>query len=446
MSKEISEIYEIYDLILSNKEILGEQEKPKTSNMFGGAEVSIDTTNTGVTPPSGWNKGVKYILKNGGYVYSPITGKVIDAGNLASTGNYYVYLETKEKNQIYIGNLISLSVQKNQSINSGEKLGESAKGSYVYVSSKTSSVNDIVTTTGDFGSGSSNRYNPSGSKTGEYLASKASPQVKEGLNEQRGGNESETETTILAPVPVRDGFRGNFGEPRSYGLHPGVDIGVAVGTPVVAPMDGLVKMADFDFNPERCGAAIDIDYGNGFWSRFCHMSRIDVSKGDFVRRGDVVGLSGGKVGAAGSGNSEGPHLHWTLKKGGVKVDPIQQIGVTAGPYTGPTSSDTEDEDEDGSTNTSLRSRAEKVLQDVKSRLDLSNMSPEEKKKILDKLTIGAITAALAAGGIALYSLLSSVLSGIKTATTDTSTSQRYNPSGSKLGEYIGDIAKFIVPG
>ena len=94
----------------------------------------------------------------------------------------------------------------------------------------------------------------------------------------------------------------------------------------------------------------------------------------------------------------------------------------------------------------MKKRAEKVLEEVKSKLDLSNLSPEEKKKILDKLTIGAITAAMLAGGVALYKLLSTVLSGIKTATTDTNTSQRYNPSGSKLGEYIGDVIKFALPG
>jgi murein DD-endopeptidase MepM/ murein hydrolase activator NlpD len=441
MSKEISEIYRIYDLILSNKEIIGEQEKPKVTNMFGGAEVSIDNTNTGVTPPSGWTKGVKYILKNGGSIYSPISGKILDVGNLSNTGNRYLYLETKEKNQIYIGNLISISVQKNQSINIGDKLGESGKGSYIYVSSKNSSVNDIVTTSGDFDFGSSNRYNPSGSKTGDYMASKISSQFKEGINEQRRGRGGKkfgnNETTMLEPVPISPGFKGNFGEPRSYGPHPGTDIGAIVGTPVISPMDGLVEVANFEFNDE-CGATIDINYGNGFWSRFCHLSKINVSEGDFVIRGQVVGLTGGKIGAPGAGNTEGPHLHWSLKKNNETIDPIKYVGTVVGPYAGPSSTNTQDSD--------LKKRAEKVLEEVKSKLDLSNLSPEEKKKILDKLTIGAITTAMLAGGVALYKLLSTVLSGIKTATTDTNTSQRYNPSGSKLGEYIGDVIKFVLPG
>ena len=136
-----------------------------------------------------------------------------------------------------------------------------------------------------------------------------------------------SEVTILAPVPIKSSQKSNFGQKRSYEIHPGVDLPVPVGTEVLAPMDGVVKLADFNFN-RLCGATIDIDYGNGFSSRFCHMSRIDVSEGDEVSQGQVVGLSGGKQGALGSGNSQGPHLHFTLKKNGDNVDPLSYINKT----------------------------------------------------------------------------------------------------------------------
>lgn len=135
---------------------------------------------------------------------------------------------------------------------------------------------------------------------------------------------------MLPPVPVKAGLKGNFGEVRPYETHPGVDIGAPVGTKVLAPMDGVVEVANFNLNP-LCGAGIDINYGNGFWSRFCHMSRIDVKKGDIVKQGQVVGLSGGKVKAPGSGNSRGPHLHFTLKKNGKLVDPLQYVNTTVPP-------------------------------------------------------------------------------------------------------------------
>jgi len=115
-----------------------------------------------------------------------------------------------------------------------------------------------------------------------------------------------------------------FGQKRSYETHPGVDIPVPSGTSIKAPLDGVVKTANINHN-RMCGGTIDIDYGNGFWSRFCHCRRIDVKEGDIVKRGQVVGQTGGKKGETGAGNSGGPHLHFTLKKDGKLVDPMKYI-------------------------------------------------------------------------------------------------------------------------
>lgn len=438
MNKEISEIYKIYDLIISNKEIIKEQETSKIKNMFGGADVSVDATNVGTTPPSGWNKGIKYILKNGGDIYSPITGKILDVGNMPNTGNYYIYLETKEKNQIYIGNLISVSVQKNQSINIGDKLGEVGKGSYVYVCSKNSSVNDILNNTGDFGSVSSNRYNPSGSRTGDYLASKMSSQVKEGINEEADSGQPEEFGPPLRGQLTVTSRRGN----RWNRVHIGIDLKASSGSDILAPLSGEVVEIGENW---PCGGTIIIKHNNGFRSGFCHVKQILVSEGDTVTKGQVIGLTGGGANDPMRGRSTGPHLHYTLYKDGKLVNPEDYLGGQ--PVYDNTDNESNDNESNDNEEFNLRDKAEKILDEVKKKLDLSNMSVEEKKKILDKLTIGAITAAIAAGGFALYSLLSSVLSGVKSATTDTNKdSQRYNPSGSKLGEYIGDIVKFILPG
>jgi murein DD-endopeptidase MepM/ murein hydrolase activator NlpD len=452
MSKEISEIYKIYDTILSNREIIKEQEKSKITNIFGDAEVIVDNSDSGVAPPSGWTKGIKYILKNGGDIYSPLKSKVIAIGKLSNTGNNYVYLETSDKNQVYIGNLSSISVVKNQSIDIGNKLGSVDKGSYVYICSKSTPVQNIVSNKGEFSSNYSGRYNPSGSITGDYLASKIGPQLTD-IKEQRGGDEEDTDITILKPVPYKDGIRSNFLQRRKGGyIHPGVDIGATQGTKVIAPMDGLIEVADINFNAP-CGGTIDIDHGNGYWTRFCHMSRIDVSVGQFVNRGQLVGLSGGADGSPGEGRSDGPHLHWTLYKDGNKVDALKHVNNVVDPYSGPapTAPTTSTDDDENSpennseNNPELIKKAEKVIEEVKKKLDLSDMTPEEKKKILDKLQIGAVVAAISGGTIALYALISSAFSSVKKVTTDTTTSTRYNPSGSKLGEYIGDVVKFVIP-
>ena len=121
--------------------------------------------------------------------------------------------------------------------------------------------------------------------------------------------------------------------------HKGTDISVPSGTIVKSPLDGVVTLADFNHN-NSCGATLDIDHGNDLVTRFCHMSRIDVNKGQFVKIGEVVGLSGGLINAPGSGNSKGPHLHWTLiKKSGGPIpfadpDKIVNTEVPVGDFTG----------------------------------------------------------------------------------------------------------------
>lgn len=141
-----------------------------------------------------------------------------------------------------------------------------------------------------------------------------------------------------------------FGQKRSYETHPGVDIPVPSGTSIKAPLDGVVKTANINHN-RMCGGTIDIDYGNGFWSRFCHCRRIDVKEGDIVKRGQVVGQTGGKKGETGAGNSGGPHLHFTLKKDGQLVDPMKYIDrIDAGTSDFSMSGATQSSDGDGKTN------------------------------------------------------------------------------------------------
>ena len=131
------------------------------------------------------------------------------------------------------------------------------------------------------------------------------------------------EVTFMNPVGSSK-VSSAFGVKRSYETHPGVDIPVPSGTAIKAPADGIVKTANPNHN-RQCGGTIDIDYGNGFWSRFCHVKRVDVSQGSTVKRGQVVGLSGGGSDDPGRGNSQGPHLHFTLKKDGKLVDPMNYV-------------------------------------------------------------------------------------------------------------------------
>jgi murein DD-endopeptidase MepM/ murein hydrolase activator NlpD len=95
--------------------------------------------------------------------------------------------------------------------------------------------------------------------------------------------------------------------------HYGVDIAAPNGTPIRAPADGIVTLADADLYFE--GAMIVIDHGQGFLSKYLHVSRIDVEPGQIVARGDLIGAVGSR------GRSTGPHLCWRLKWRDRNLDP-----------------------------------------------------------------------------------------------------------------------------
>jgi murein DD-endopeptidase MepM/ murein hydrolase activator NlpD len=127
---------------------------------------------------------------------------------------------------------------------------------------------------------------------------------------------------VVRPVPdpanSAFGTRSVFnGEPRS--AHTGADFLSPTGRPVQAPAGGRVVLAgDRYFS----GNTVVIDHGAGLFSLLAHLSVIDVNAGQTVAAGDVIG----KVGA--TGRVTGPHLHWTVRLNGTRVDPLALLYVT----------------------------------------------------------------------------------------------------------------------
>ena len=110
--------------------------------------------------------------------------------------------------------------------------------------------------------------------------------------------------------------------------HQGVDFPVDAGTPVLAAAKGTVSEVVFDH--PRAGTHVVLDHGNGYWSRYLHLSEVTVEPGARVRTGARIGASGGEPGASGSGSSTGPHLHFEVWegepfRGGTPLDPVPML-------------------------------------------------------------------------------------------------------------------------
>jgi len=100
-------------------------------------------------------------------------------------------------------------------------------------------------------------------------------------------------------------------------MHPGIDIGNRTGTPIYATADGVVTMAGNTGGD--LGKLITVNHGYGYKTRYGHLSKIKVKRGQKVRRGDLIGLMGS------TGYSTGPHLHYEVIINGKHVNPIEYI-------------------------------------------------------------------------------------------------------------------------
>lgn len=112
-----------------------------------------------------------------------------------------------------------------------------------------------------------------------------------------------------------------FGECGSHwaNCHTGQDFAVPTGTPVVAAGGGVVTFAGW---AGAYGNAVHLLHTSGVATWYCHLSRLETSRGNQIRAGEVLGLSGA------TGNATGPHLHFEVRTGatatsdGTPIDPM----------------------------------------------------------------------------------------------------------------------------
>lgn len=158
-------------------------------------------------------------------------------------------------------------------------------------------------------------------------------------------------------------------------MHRGVDFSCKVGTEIFATADGVIESAEEKFG--GYGKQVVVKHGESFSTLYAQLSMIHVSKGDGVKKGDVIALSGN------SGASTGPHLHYEVHKDGNPVDPLDYIKD----YTFlPRKKDTHSRDKEAAKLVGIEERKEEVLL-LKMKAEERKADAEQKQQLEDKRQI-----------------------------------------------------------
>jgi len=120
-------------------------------------------------------------------------------------------------------------------------------------------------------------------------------------------------TLWVRPVPAP--ITSPYG-PRWGSWHPGVDFGAHYGTPIHVVTAGTVIGAGYLSGEGGYGQIVLVRHRGGIITAYAHMSKVLVHAGQHVQAGDVLG----RVGA--TGHVTGPHLHFEVRVGGQKVNPV----------------------------------------------------------------------------------------------------------------------------
>lgn len=105
--------------------------------------------------------------------------------------------------------------------------------------------------------------------------------------------------------------------------HQGVDYTVPEGSSVFATADGVIR--DVSLRNSTSGITVEIDHGSGYRTTYSHLGKVNVTRNQTVRRGDIIALSGD------TGLSLAPHLHYEVWHNGTRVDPIHYFFMELSP-------------------------------------------------------------------------------------------------------------------
>jgi murein DD-endopeptidase MepM/ murein hydrolase activator NlpD len=148
--------------------------------------------------------------------------------------------------------------------------------------------------------------------------------LQEKLKQKNGGNSgtySGSKTGILRKSdigripPITSPFGMRYHPVlKTNKMHTGIDIGIPTGTPIYAMSDGEVIISEY--NSGGYGYLVAIDHGGGITSLYAHNSKLIVSEGQQVKKGQLIAKSGS------TGRSTGPHLHFEVRSNGTPINPM----------------------------------------------------------------------------------------------------------------------------
>ena len=135
-------------------------------------------------------------------------------------------------------------------------------------------------------------------------------------------SEAHYRTGFIRPAEGR--ISGTYGSQRVLNgtprnVHAGLDIAAPTGTPIRVAADGVVTLAHATM--VMSGGTVLVNHGYGLQTSYIHMSRIDVSDGQRVRQGDVIGAIGA------TGRVTGPHLHFSVLWFDTSLDPATVLAL-----------------------------------------------------------------------------------------------------------------------
>lgn len=426
MSKqnELEHILKLYESILTNQHL--EEASSSSSDLFDGKDVKIpaDGAHGG---QSGWQSNNAWDIPASPdtAVYAIASGKVITLKNYGTDvtetkgKRLYGYGFTVDSDNnlpdVYYTHLKTVSVKKGDNIQCGQFLGyvmkspESVNYDHVHIGVETGNIRQFLNDDGSIKCAKGQKL--SGYEVGSSPSSEEGEKSKEGqevksttkksnldidmgkygntipdfamkalgilkpnlgLTEESSKDILQSFDTILnnksivkeaALISPLDQTIAGSGFGQRWGkLHNGVDL-AANAANVKAPAEGVVVKTAVDEYP--CGGTIVIDHAGGFRTGFCHMQKINVRQGQRVNQGDIIGISGGGKDDPGQGRSDGRHLHFTLRKDGQLVNPMDYIDKNNVIMTGEVPSSSTDTSTDTSTDSTTGNTTTK-----KSNLDI----------------------------------------------------------------------------